>query len=328
MKTKENIFLLLFFLVFFSLKAQDLTGKWVAVTPLNEEYYAELNLIHNQDNLYGGHSYDTEKDGFCRHWLDAKFDKETKIFSGKDVELIEKSPNHEATDYYLKYEKGANGEEYLVGTQTIAPLDFSNEGQSLLQQMQGLIYTRRVPQQIKYVKKSATYTPFSGGVPDDFFAQTEEVEIPEETEEPKVEEPVEPLVKEAPEEVEEKAIVTKKNARSNRLLADIKLNQVKEVTLLVRDYGKIDNDTISIFFNNELIASDMRIESKAKEFKLKLKEKGANELVFVANNLGEVPPNTCRISIIAEDKRYNYRLFTDEENNALIKLENNVVIKH
>lgn len=104
-------------------------------------------------------------------------------------------------------------------------------------------------------------------------------------------------------------------------MASIQLNGAKEIKLLIYDYGEIDNDTVSIFFNNDLIASEMRIDREAKEFTLKLKQV-ENQLVFVANNLGDVPPNTAKIAIVAENRRYNYKIFTDEKNNAVIRLLN------
>src|SRR5690606_33393620 len=110
---KKILFLLLLSTI--STNAQDLSGKWVAVTGYDSGYYAELFLVHNSEGVYAGHCYDTEAGGYCRHWLDATYNPETKEFIGLDMELINKSEGHEPTDYLLKYEKGENGKEYLVG---------------------------------------------------------------------------------------------------------------------------------------------------------------------------------------------------------------------
>ena len=319
----KKTFPLLLIYIYTSVNAQDLTGKWVIVPDKNKDFYAELNLIHNEGNLYGGHSYDTENGGFCRHWVDATFDTNTKSFNGKDVELIDKSPTHDATDYILKYSKGKNGKEYLTGTQQLFNLQQQNQfGNDFM----NLFFKTNKPFKVKYVKVSNDYKPYKPKSSIEEKATENQIESTEKNE------PKEPFVFKSivtdshevqdsinKESTEKSNIEIIKENRKDKLVSNIQLNGLEEVTLLIKDYGEIDNDTVSIFFNKKLIADKIRIDKDAEEYKLKL-EKGVNELIFVANNLGDVPPNTARITIIADNKRYNYRIFTDEENNALIRL--------
>ena len=355
--------------------AQDLTGRWVSINGSNSGYYAELFLVKNMDNSYAGHSYDTEEMGYCRHWLGATYYIETQRFTGIDEELISKSPQHEATDYQLKYEKGENGREYLIGTQTVSPLDERLPDVVEMTPPERLRYSmtrsQYTPQFIKYVKVSDDYQIYKDDMPlamtpeeinfykaafeivyeeDLLLDAKREQELHELTtildwEREKTIETDSLLIRQLPKSPTESSIVehsesvelsenqldtvlpevetiTKKKAsRSNQLLSHVKV-KTQKVTLLIRDYGTVDNDSVTIFFNDKIIAENMRITAAAQEFELQLEDGKRNELVFVANNLGDIPPNTARITLIADDKRYNYKLFTDEKNNALILLEN------
>ena len=318
----KKIFLLLLIGVLNSINAQDLTGKWVIVPDKKKDFYAELNLIHNEGNLYGGHSYDTENGGFCRHWVDATFDIKTKSFEGKDVELIDKSPTHDATNYILKYSKEKDGKEYLTGTQQLFSLKQQNQfGNDFL----NLFFKNNKPFKVKYVKVSNTYKSYK---PENTISDSvpNQLAVTEESKEPFVFKSIVTDSQENQDSIKTEKIIKPeieiiKESRKNKLVSSIQLNGLKEVTLLIKDYGEIDNDTVSIFFNEKLIADKIRIDKNAEEYKLKL-EKGENQLIFVANNLGEVPPNTAKITIIADNRRYNYRIFTNEQNNALIRLLN------
>lgn len=383
------------------LHAQDLSGRWVAVTAFDSGYYAELYLVQNDDNVYAGHCYDTESGGYCRHWLDANFDPETQEFIGLDMELIQKSVSHEPTDYILKYEIDEDGNEYLVGTSVTIPYYLRPPGliRPTKDQLFQLRFRTRSPASyVRYMKVNDDYEIYNDEMPlamspeqilleksafpqvfeeeqvaklneprdlqripeslsfYDFFdfrefRQGPSIIEPETPQTPEISEPADiaeneeepdPIEEETPETeiaqneeveipgyeinteeiVDDKAsIAEKRMARTDQLLSHIRLKSEK-VTLLIMDYGTIDNDTVTIFYNNEIIADAIRLTDKAAEFELEIFPDQRNELVFVANNLGDVPPNTARITIISDDQRYNYRLFTDEQNNALILLEN------
>lgn len=403
----KNILYFLILISSFSV-AQDLSGRWVAVTGYDSGYYAELYLVQNDKNVYAGHCYDTEEGGYCRHWLDATYDPETKEFVGLDMELIEKSYSHIPTDYILKYEKGENGKEYLVGTSSPMPYNWRPNGimrPSKSQLMDLRFRMRKIPNVIRYVKVSDDYKiyndemplamteeqilfekaafpevfdeeevaklselkdlqkapdvisfpnildipmrrnrpkpprPESPEIPKNPTNETEEMALTEEenrkeeiiaskpeeeikTEETLPEVEVEGYVSVEPKKEEvEISITEKKEKRSNQVFSHLRL-KTNKVTLLIMDYGTIDNDTVTVFYNDKIIADAIRLTHTAAEFELEIDPSKRNELTFVANNLGDVPPNTARITLIADDKRYNYRLFSDEQTNAVILLEN------
>lgn len=72
----------------------------------------------------------------------------------------------------------------------------------------------------------------------------------------------------------------------------------QELTLYLLDYSKVDNDSISVYFNRQLMADNVAITEKPLVFKLTINPKvGSNELLFYAKTLGDIPPNTAGIGI-------------------------------
>lgn len=345
-------FVFFWVIVLFNVKSQDLSGRWIAVTDEFSTYYGELYLINNHENNYAGHSYDTEKGGYCRHFLDAKFFIKSQQFIGSDVELIQKSETHDATDYILKYEKDEDGKEYLIGTIQVFTLSLRNKKLDFNELKKGhVFYPGSQPMPIKFIKVSDEYKPYDASMPlamNDFEVELRKAEFPEaiekiepiylenqiyntpETFEPitsdavvskqKIDSILKPLKIDSNIDLKRKEIIRKRKKRYDVVVSHIKL-KTNNVILLVRDYGTEDNDSISIFYNDKIIVQGLRLDNKASEFELNLLPNQRNELVFVADNLGDVPPNTARVTIIADNRRFNYRLFTDNEKNALILLE-------
>lgn len=75
--------------------------------------------------------------------------------------------------------------------------------------------------------------------------------------------------------------------------------------LQIWDAGIQDNDSISIFLNNQEIEKNMEITSKKKLIKLKL-QKGKNKLILRAENEGKYKPNTSRISIETKERNREF----------------------
>ena len=44
-----------------------------------------------------------------------------------------------------------------------------------------------------------------------------------------------------------------------------------------------------------------------------------HELIMVAENLGEIPPNTSLMIVTAGDKRYEVRITSTEQKNAMVR---------
>jgi len=107
-------------------------------------------------------------------------------------------------------------------------------------------------------------------------------------------------------------------SRSNEVVKTITVN-TPEITLNIYDDGAIDNDTVSVYFDKKLIVSKARLTAQAISVKLHLEESSdTHELVMVAENLGEIPPNTSLLTVKAGEKRYEVRIVSTEQKNAVI----------
>lgn len=106
--------------------------------------------------------------------------------------------------------------------------------------------------------------------------------------------------------------------RENKLVKTITTAE-EDIQIDIYDNGTIDNDTISLYHNNELVISSSKLNTKP--IKLKIRNNSTNnrhELVMVAENLGEIPPNTALMVITAGKERYEVFLSSDEQRNAKV----------
>ena len=87
------------------------------------------------------------------------------------------------------------------------------------------------------------------------------------------------------------------------------------------DNGEIDGDSISIFFNKQLLAFSQRLSSRSIHFDLKLDTtKEVQELSMYADNLGSIPPNTALMIVTDGKKQQEIRLASNLEKNATIRI--------
>ncbi len=106
--------------------------------------------------------------------------------------------------------------------------------------------------------------------------------------------------------------------RQNELVKTITVNST-DVTVDLYDNGTIDNDTVSVYLDKKLVVSKQRLTERAITVKLKLDENNDyHELVMVAENLGEIPPNTSLMVVKAGDKQYEVRITSNEQKNAVV----------
>jgi hypothetical protein len=108
------------------------------------------------------------------------------------------------------------------------------------------------------------------------------------------------------------------STRQNELVRTITVNTT-DVTVDLYDNGTIDNDTVSVYLDKKLVVSKQRLTEKAITVKLKLDDQNDyHELVMVAENLGEIPPNTSLMVVRAGDKQYEVRITSNEQKNAVV----------
>ena len=87
------------------------------------------------------------------------------------------------------------------------------------------------------------------------------------------------------------------------------------------DNGEIDGDSISVFFNDQLLAANLKLSTRSIQLKIKLDStREYNEISMFANNLGSIPPNTALMLLYDGKKRYEVRLSSSMQTNAAVRI--------
>ena len=85
------------------------------------------------------------------------------------------------------------------------------------------------------------------------------------------------------------------------------------------DNAEIDDDTVSVFLNNVLLLHKKRLTDKALVLNITAFPNTDYELMMYAENLGSIPPNTSLMIITAGKKRYEMRISSNEQKNAVVR---------
>jgi hypothetical protein len=110
-------------------------------------------------------------------------------------------------------------------------------------------------------------------------------------------------------------------SRENSLVQTLIINS-ETVVVKLYDNGQIDNDTISVYLDNQLVLSKKKLTASALTINLKMDESNAeHELVMVAENLGEIPPNTSLMIVTAGEQRFEVRITSTEQKNAMVRFK-------
>jgi hypothetical protein len=87
------------------------------------------------------------------------------------------------------------------------------------------------------------------------------------------------------------------------------------------DYMKVDNDTVSVYLNRNLLAKNIRIDKRAALLNFTLDTRiELHELLLYAENLGKVPPNTSEMILVDGEKRHRVMIVSDKEKTAAVYL--------
>ena len=106
--------------------------------------------------------------------------------------------------------------------------------------------------------------------------------------------------------------------RKNELVKTITVN-TNEVELNIYDDGAIDHDTVSVYLDKKLVVSHAMLTDRAIVVKIHLDDTNDyHELVMVADNEGDIPPNTSLMVVKAGDKQYEVRIVSTEQKNATV----------
>jgi hypothetical protein len=106
--------------------------------------------------------------------------------------------------------------------------------------------------------------------------------------------------------------------RENALVKQIE-TVTGDILVNLYDNGEIDDDTVSIYHNNVLLKSRIRLSDKPITFTIAIDSTHPHhELVMVAENLGSIPPNTSLMIVTAGAKRYEVFISASEQKNAKV----------
>lgn len=94
------------------------------------------------------------------------------------------------------------------------------------------------------------------------------------------------------------------------------------VELRLMDNGIIDGDTISLYYNGQLIVQKLALKEKPFIIKLPIFKNYPNQLVVYADSLGEYPPNTALVRVIYGAKEESFLLSSNLSKSASIELVN------
>lgn len=109
--------------------------------------------------------------------------------------------------------------------------------------------------------------------------------------------------------------------RENNLVRTIQTDE-NSIQLDLYDNGTIDHDSISVFHNNVQVVKNGGLGYTPITLKFKMsKEDPRHEFIMVAENMGDIPPNTALMVITAGKKRYEIFLTSTEEKNAKVIIE-------
>ena len=107
-------------------------------------------------------------------------------------------------------------------------------------------------------------------------------------------------------------------SRSNQVVKNLTIH-TNEVVLNIYDDGVIDHDTISVYLDNKLVVNHAMLTDRPIVVTLHLDETNDyHEIVMVADNEGEIPPNTSLMIVKAGDKEYEVRITSTEQKNAVV----------
>ena len=106
--------------------------------------------------------------------------------------------------------------------------------------------------------------------------------------------------------------------RENALVRKIE-TEMGEIKMDIYDNGDIDGDTVSIYHNNTLIRSRMRLSQKPISITIGIDpSQSHHEIIMVAENLGSIPPNTSLMIITTAGSRYELMISSSEQKNAKV----------
>ena len=122
-----------------------------------------------------------------------------------------------------------------------------------------------------------------------------------------------------PAEITARIAITEKIKLRNTTLIDSITADASEITLALWDDAVEDGDSISLQVNDEIFLPGIAVKKRPQFFKIQLYP-GENKIIFIADNLGSISPNTSVLEIIDGKRRKSYMINTNLGQNNAIKI--------
>lgn len=104
-------------------------------------------------------------------------------------------------------------------------------------------------------------------------------------------------------------------------LIEIDREETDSIKCSLYDNGEIDDDTVSVFYNDQVILSRQRISANPLDFYISFpKDRRTGVIKMYAENLGRIPPNTAVMIITTKKNRYSINLESNFSNNGSVQL--------
>lgn len=280
-----------------------------------------------EGNKYVGYSFDQGGGGFCKANFLGNFDPDQKLLTGRNASFIDRTPDHVLVQYRLTYEK-IDGVHYLRGFITTAGNEnlfaFGDADRLTLRRIQKKVDTTEFMKDILGIKNKPVVKPIvkakkdstkvlppnkKDKVADNSVAQ----KIKKETvvQQPGVGVPIRT----------DNRMLAAKQKRFADTLSKI-VSTERNVSISIFDNGQVDGDTITVFYNNQVVLANHFVSATPYKLNVTLsKEETRHEITVIANSLGSIPPNTAVLIIDAGDKKYRLSASSDMNRNALIVID-------
>lgn len=352
-RTFHTLLLCVTLLVFstFTAAAQDITGIWRGYffTDLNDQYKFEVQVKQNPQKSISGVSYSYLTTVFYgKATLTGFFNKGAQTALIQEIKTVELRMSGGSVACIMKlllnYSRSGK-EEFLEGTYT-SKYEHSDKKYGITKGEScgnGKVFLRKVVTSDFYVepflrnnpavkkpdvattrppaKNPATAKPSTPTVKKPVTKAPAKTPVKKDTLR-KASPPVakqEPVKIEAPKPTMNIPSVTR--SRQNELTQTINVRQ-RDVVIRIYDNGEIDDDTISIYMDNKLLLSNKRLSAAPITINLKLdSDNSEHVLVMVAENMGRFPPNTSLMIVQDGDKRYQVRITSTEQKNAMVRFK-------
>jgi hypothetical protein len=121
--------------------------------------------------------------------------------------------------------------------------------------------------------------------------------------------------------IENPVINTEYAQRQNEVQKEIEVS-ADSVQVDFYDNGDIDGDSVSVFFNDQLLGANLMLSTRSIHMNIKLDTtKEYNQLAMFANNLGSIPPNTALMLISDGKNRWEVRLSSNLDKSGTVRIK-------